>query len=231
MSLEGELSYYQRLGTIEENVPFSRPSRDKIFSDFSFLLGLLPPPPAKIIHFGCGTGWLSSLLDSCGYQVLGVDINEKAIKLAQERYGNRIEFSQKSFESIDYDNLFDAGIFYGSLHHCPNMKDAIKNAFNSIKSGPLIIYEPGIFHSRSKSSKNAINTFDVYEFECIPIKISMLGKKAGFKKVKIYPQMNHIHSSILCKRSIFKRAILSSFIRSAMIVFGKYFYGVTVLTK
>jgi len=47
------------------------------------LLGVLPPPPARIADLGCGTGTLSMLLAAEGYSVDGVDFSREMVLRAR----------------------------------------------------------------------------------------------------------------------------------------------------
>jgi SAM-dependent methyltransferase len=46
------------------------------------LLGLLPPPPARVADLGCGTGTLSALLADEGFDVIGVDFSPEMLTRA-----------------------------------------------------------------------------------------------------------------------------------------------------
>jgi len=48
----------------------------------SLLLGLLPPPPARVADLGCGTGTLSVLLAEEGFDVVGVDFAPEMLRRA-----------------------------------------------------------------------------------------------------------------------------------------------------
>ena len=49
--------------------PFLDPLRSRYFTDMGQLMGLLPPPDARILDLGTGTGWTSRFLYRCGYAV------------------------------------------------------------------------------------------------------------------------------------------------------------------
>lgn len=40
----------------------------------------------RVLDLGCGDGWLSSLMDKAGAQVIGIDGSTRLLELAQERY-------------------------------------------------------------------------------------------------------------------------------------------------
>ena len=49
------------------------------------LLGVLPPPPARIADLGCGTGTLTRLLVDEGYAADGLDISPEMIRRARSK--------------------------------------------------------------------------------------------------------------------------------------------------
>lgn len=53
------------------------------------LLGVLPPPPARVADLGCGTGTLSLLLADEGFTVDGVDFSPEMVRLARDKAGGR----------------------------------------------------------------------------------------------------------------------------------------------
>src|SRR5438128_7995170 len=49
------------------------------------LKALLPPPPARVLDVGTGTGVIALLLARIGYSVLGVDLSEKMLSQARRK--------------------------------------------------------------------------------------------------------------------------------------------------
>src|SRR3954447_25572630 len=89
MPREGELTYYQAIGAAGRahalNKPFSDDQAGLMLMQVGAVLELLPPPPARVLECGCGTGWLSQILQKCGYEVTGADVSPLAIDLARGR--------------------------------------------------------------------------------------------------------------------------------------------------
>src|SRR5207247_1701771 len=125
MPLVGELNYFQSLGEAGKshalNKPFTGATRGLTFMQVGAMLNLLPPPPARVLECGCGTGWLTRILQKCGYQAVGIDVSDEAIRMARQ---NRLlelpaapEFEVMDSERMTFDAEFDAVVFFESLHH------------------------------------------------------------------------------------------------------------------
>ncbi|MGH8930249.1 MAG: class I SAM-dependent methyltransferase [Egibacteraceae bacterium] len=60
---------------------------------------VLPPPPARVLDLGCGTGWVSLLIAGMGYTVRGVDLGENRLALARAKA--REQNVEITFEKAD----------------------------------------------------------------------------------------------------------------------------------
>ena len=65
--------------------PFCDPARATYLMDIAQLIHFLPPPPARVLDLGCGSGWTSEIMARCGYEVLGVDVAPAMIEIANKR--------------------------------------------------------------------------------------------------------------------------------------------------
>ncbi len=108
-------------------------------------------PGMKILDLGCGAGRTTKILKNSGYDVIGVDINEKLINLARKKYGN-IDFSigdacNLGFADSSFDLVFFSfnGIDY--IHPHSKRMAALREIGRVLKDGGLLIY----------SSHNALN--------------------------------------------------------------------------
>ena len=88
--------------------PFSDDYCAQYLAAMTALFSLLPPPPASIVEFGCGTGWLSLYLARRGYEVLGVDISEDAVASAR-RAAETQNLGGIKFVASDYEEFSPAG--------------------------------------------------------------------------------------------------------------------------
>ena len=177
--------------------PFSDDLCGQILSDIGVIMFLLPPPPGKLIDFGCGTGWTSCFFAQRGYDVVGVDISPLAIQYAEEtktKMGlKNLDFILSDYENIRLENSFDFAVFFYSLHHSENHEAALKTAFNSLKSrGVCITCEPGLGHAKQKPSMEAVEKFNVTERDMPPKTIIKAARKAGFNKNETYPRYHAV---------------------------------------
>lgn len=204
MPRPGEYTYLQQIG--EEgrqhsvNKPFSDDETPRFFLDMGVIFSLLPKPPARVLDCGCGTGWLSYFLARKGYEVIGQDCSADAIALAKAnpmflKTGGAVDFVCSDFEGLNYNNEFDAIIFYASLHHSQEEDKAIQCAYNALKSGGIFIaIEPGSGHG--KLSEETIKKFDVGDRDMPPHLVVQHGKRVGFREFKVYQHAGQLSSTL-----------------------------------
>ena len=199
LAKSGEFTYFDQIGEEGRNhslgKPFSDSECSETFADLAFLFGHLPEPPARILECGCGTGWLSYFLARRGYKCVGQDVSDEAIKLAEKNLPfvqeDDVKFICSDFESLNYENEFDAVIFYSSLHHAEDELAAIESAYRSLrKGGILLAIEPGVGHE--EQSREVIELFDVGDRDMPPALIIRRGKQAGFTEFITYPHPSHL---------------------------------------
>lgn len=199
MAKPGELTFFSQLGekgrAYAVNKPFSDSECPEMFCNTAFLLAMLPPPPAKVLECGCGTGWLSYFLAKRGYQCVGQDVSQEALDLAREhpvfQSGETVRFECADFENMGDANQYDAVIFYGSLYHAEDEQAAIDSAYRVLKKGGVFVsIEPGVGHE--KRSRKVIEQYNVGDRDMPPKLQVKCGKKSGFTEFKIYIHPSHL---------------------------------------
>jgi SAM-dependent methyltransferase len=173
------------------NKPFSDDRRGPLLMETGAVLLLLPPPPCRVLEAGCGAGWLSWMLARSGYDVVGQDVNAKAIEMAR---GNPMgagvakppQFVEGDFEGPGFGGEFDAVVFFDSLHHSLDLALAVGKAFAALKPGGVMIAsEPGAGHARH--AREFAETWGVTDRDAPPSLILALGRAAGFARGRIRP--------------------------------------------
>ena len=84
------------------------------------------PNKGKVLDAGCGTGRYSCLLRDSGLEVVGIDISQGMLKVAQQKH-KEIKFIHGNFLHIDYPDEFFDGIWaHSSLIHFEHIEDVQK---------------------------------------------------------------------------------------------------------
>ena len=202
---DGERAYYAKLGpegrAHAAGKPFSDPRCGCYLADMGALMLLLEPAPRRILDLGCGTGWTSRFLARAGYAVKGVDIAEEAVAAARELAADEglagVEFSVGDYETTVEEAAFDYVLFYDALHHAEDEAAAVRAAWRALKpGGAMICFEPGSGHSRSRTSRRAVEEFGVHEKDMPPRKIAALGRRAGFRRWVHLPAPHDVGRSL-----------------------------------
>lgn len=196
MAKSDEINYFKSLSEADQqhavNKPFSAENCGDLLIKLGFIQRLLPSPPARILDFGCGTGWTSWILSRMGYEVVGQDISADMLEMARmngDRYGaNQIEFVQGDYESLNWENEFDATLFFDCLHHAVDEKSALLSAFKALKpDGICVAHEPGIGHAENQHTQAEVAKYQVTEKDTPPSKLRKLAAEIGFREFQIVP--------------------------------------------
>jgi SAM-dependent methyltransferase len=205
MAKSGEIDYLRNIG--EDGIwhavhkPFSDPGRARYLAELAAVLALLPPPPARLLDLGCGTGWTSVFFARSGYEVVGVDIAPDMVAHAEanrDREGVAgLTFLASDYEELPFDGEFDAAVFYDSLHHAVDEAAAVRGAFRALRSGGVCVTsEPGQGHHLSADSIEAVRRYNVTEKEMPPARVAELGRAAGFRGFRVYPHAFDLHRGL-----------------------------------
>lgn len=244
MPRSGELTYYDRLSASEQrhavNKPFADAACGLELMRIGALFSLLPPPPARILDCGCGTGWLSGLLARRGYEVLGVDVCPKAICMAKECTwpdATSPDFDIADTEHLQFNQEFDAVVFYDALHHAVNELAALRCAYRALKPGGVCIaLEPGDGHARR--SQEFARVHQVTEKDMPPRRVRRLGLRAGFARARILPAPQQLGLALYSEPAVIDgimRRLLRSWPLKCLAVLGilckRGSCGITMLYK
>jgi 2-polyprenyl-3-methyl-5-hydroxy-6-metoxy-1,4-benzoquinol methylase len=118
-----------------------------------------------VLEMGCGWGFAAETLAQMGMRVTGVDINPQFVKLCQTRearlkLGN--QFFHSSFEDFQSDELFDAILFYESLHHSADAAGLLRKMHRFLKPDGFIILCAEPFFGRWRTWGMRLDPLSVY---------------------------------------------------------------------
>lgn len=100
----------------------------------------------KALEIGCSTGLFLSLLKTKGWQVKGVEVSQKAAKLAIKK-GINVEIAP--FEKINFKDKFDLVILNHTLEHLDNPYQVVKKIKQILNKNGLIFIDLPNFDSFS----------------------------------------------------------------------------------
>lgn len=206
MAKQNEIEYAELMNAEHAaNKPFSDQHCGRNLIRLGTILTLLPPPPARLLDLGCGTGWTSQFFARAGYEVVGADIAPEMIRLANEcrdRAGlKNLSFVLSDYESLSFRDEFDAAVFYDSLHHADAEAVAIDCAYRALKPGGVCVTsEPGKGHHDTEDSQRAIAQHGVTEKDMPPEHIVGLARAAGFSGFRVFPQPDALHEALFADR-------------------------------
>lgn len=170
--------------------------------EFVDIYKMISHKKGKLLELGGGSGGFSYLFSKCGYQVTCIDISPKMIEIAQGRFSKdhsvKINFFVKNMEKVSFDNQYDVVIIHDALHHCPNYKAVMKNAFRSLKSGgEFVLSEPSLLHLFSPRARKASRAYNVTELGFSRFILKRCLRKIGFSEVyNFYPGIASYGSSL-----------------------------------
>jgi SAM-dependent methyltransferase len=195
MPKQGEIDYIDNIGPDGARHALNKPWSDAFCGgyliDVGILLSVLPPPPARLLDVGAGTGWTSVFFAQRGYEVVGLDLAPAMIELAnqnKQRAGlANLRFLVGDYEALADETAFDVVVFFDSLHHAVDEQAAIRGAYRVLKPGGVCAtLEPGVGHAAGPQSHRAMELYDVTERDMPPSLIIRAGQAAGFQRFQVY---------------------------------------------
>jgi len=205
MAKQGEIDYLRQIGEegVEHavNKPFSDQHCAGNLMQMGALMALLPPPPARLLDVGCGTGWTSVFFARHGYEVVGVDISPDMIfhanRMKEKHEIANLEFMVADYEAMPFANAFDCAVFYDSLHHAVDEIEAVRMVHRALRPGGVCLTsEPGKGHGRNEAVAALAKEYNVTEKDMPPKKIRRIGKHVGFRAFQVFPHAGDLKQSI-----------------------------------
>ncbi len=123
----------------------------------------------KVLDAACGEGYGSHLLSENAVEVIGLDIDEKSIEHAKNKYKkNNLTFIEGSCSQLPFDDsCFDMVISFETLEHLEQQQEMLAEFKRVLrKDGVLIISTPDKKHySDATGFKNEYHVKELYKQE------------------------------------------------------------------
>ena len=207
MAKQDEIEYARRMNADHAaNKPFSDGDCGRNLIRLGTIFTLLPPPPARLLDLGCGTGWTSRFFARAGYEVVGVDIAPEMIRLANEQRDaaglTNLTFAVSDYENLAYRDEFACAVFFDALHHADDERLALRRAFEALKPGGVCIAdEPGEGHADSAEAASVVAEFGVTEKDMPPAHVVALGRAIGFTGFRVFPTAHALACGVYAQRA------------------------------
>jgi len=143
----------------------------------------------KVIDFGCRDGELTKFYCE-GNDVLGVDIDRKALELIQEKHGVRTEWRNLNEEFPEGSEVYDSAVACEILEHIYQENRFIENVANLLKPNGIFIGSvPNAFRLKNRFKFLFGKEFDTDPTHVHIFSVSSLRQKLlkHFKEVEIVP--------------------------------------------
>jgi SAM-dependent methyltransferase len=147
---------------------------------------------AKVLDFGCGTGWITRAIGLLGCEAYGVDLSASGVLLARELTNANpqfadlpIFFSEFDGERLPFDDeVLDAAICFDVFHHLHNPIDVLREFHRVLKPGGRIgFHEPGPNHACQPQSQMEMRNYGVIENNIDVWAIDRQAQAIGFRPV------------------------------------------------
>ena len=91
----------------------------------------------KVLDAGAGDGYITNLIKKKGFEVVGLEISDKRIKNAKEKY--TLDFVKGDVNNLPFpDNSFDTVVVSEVLEHTDNIGQGLKEAIRVAKKKVIL---------------------------------------------------------------------------------------------
>lgn len=156
--------------------------------EFKEALKFLKGKGNKILEIGCGEGYFLNLAKKKGFEVVGIDFNEKAVKIAKEKFKLKNVYAMEIDEFLKIcEDKFDAVCFFHFIEHLKNPFEFLLKLKRVIKKNGFIVFSlPNERRPRVKFGLREDWDYPPHHLTRWSDKsIKLLVKKASFKIIYI----------------------------------------------
>ena len=131
----------------------------------------------KVLDLGCNTGYGSNIIKNSCKEIIGVDVSEKAIKMAQDLYVNKgIEYKLIDGKQLPFsENSFDVVVSFQVIEHIIEHEEYLKEIQRVLVPGGKVIFTTPNRMIRLYPGMKPWNDFHVKEYDSAELKTLLDG--------------------------------------------------------
>ncbi len=147
---------------------------------------------ARVLDFGCGTGWVSRALAYMGADVVGVDVSANVLDTARSYLARdplaadlKVEFRTFDSHRLPADDAsMDRIVSFDAFHHVLDQAATLAEMARVLKPGGIAVFhEPGPEHSGTPDAQYEMRHYSVIENNIDVHAIWAAAKACGFKAI------------------------------------------------
>lgn len=101
----------------------------------------------SVLDIGCATGYLAKVLKKKNCETWGIDINDKALRIAKNFCGKVLKADANNLSKLKISKKFDYILILDVIEHLVNPEGCLEKAKKFLKSdGKIIVSTPNIAH-------------------------------------------------------------------------------------
>ena len=149
---------------------------------------------ARVLDFGCGTGWLARCLATMGADVLATDVSANVLDLgrrflARDPLAGELRVAFERFDGTRLpapDASMDRIVSFDAFHHVLDQAGTLREMERVLKPGGLAVFhEPGPEHSGTADAQHEMRHFSVIENDIDIHAIWRLAQGCGFADIRV----------------------------------------------
>jgi SAM-dependent methyltransferase len=118
-----------------------------------YALQKLPPPPARILDVGCGSGHLALALQRQSYDVLAIDEDAEMVAWTSNLGVNATQAAYPHGVA----GMFDGIVFSQSLHHMDPVDEVVRETCNKLAPAGVIVVDDVAGSTLDKRGRNFLS--------------------------------------------------------------------------